>query len=106
MGEVNITALDENEVSGYKKIGSRQAPRTKGAMQEYIDRLKLVREEGFKADDSCTVHGVIDELIVQMNDIYGVMEEADQMIDNLMHIIQTDIIDKEDELARTIRESE
>ncbi|MBO7424793.1 MAG: hypothetical protein J6U23_03890 [Clostridiales bacterium] len=105
MGEVNITALDENEVSRYQKISNGQGMHAKSSMQDYMDRLKLVREHGFKADDSCTVHGVIDELIVQMNDIYGVMEEADQMIDNLMHIIQTDIIDKEDELARSIRES-
>ena len=104
MNEINT--LDENEFSGYKELNMGQGHQMKDAMKSYISQLEIARNEGFGSRDTSTAHGVIDELIVQMSNVSEVMEEVDLMIDNLVHIIQADILDREEELANQLRESE
>ena len=104
MNEINT--LDENEFSDYRELNKGQGQQIKSAMTNYISGLKNARREGFGRRDTSTAHEVINELIVQMSSVSEVMDEVDLMIDNLVHIIQADILDREEELANQLREAE
>ncbi len=97
----SITELDENEIRQYNELNSSggAGPKIHDALVAYNSRLNRVSGEGFNDDDTSTAHAVIDELFTQMSTVANMIDDVDSMIDNLIHIISTCILDKEDEIA-------
>ena len=101
-----ITQLDENEIASYTCLNAPGGigPKLQFAMDSYTGRLGRVAGEGFYEDDTSNAHAVMNELVTQMRIISNTMDDVDSLIDNLIYVIKTGIIDKENETAETVTE--
>ena len=101
-----ITELDEKEIASYTNLNAPGGigPKLQFAMDSYTGRLGRVAGEGFYEDDTSNAHAVMNELVTQMRIISNTMDDVDSLIDNLIYVIKTGIIDKENETAETVTE--
>ena len=101
-----IERLDENEIRRFKMLSSAggMGSKAKEAMRDYDSRMISLHCNDFGTDDTSAAKATITELNKQMRAIGDVMSDVDFMLDNLIHIMQTAILDKEDSLARSITE--
>ena len=101
-----IERLEENEIRNFKMLSSADGMgyKAKEAMRAYDSRLVSFHCNDFGAKDTSTAKKAISELNKQMRAIGDVMSDVDFMLDNLIHIMQTAMLDKEDSLAQTIAE--
>ena len=100
----DITALEESEIREYTELtsGSGQGARLNRSIDTYQNRLNIIKHQCFRPNDTSTVHGVIDELIEQMDSVSEIMNDANMMLDDIFHIINTCILDEEDKKAEEV----
>ena len=97
-----ITGLDLNEIANYSKVSEGKGILAHDALETYCDRLVGITTYGFNLDDASTAGEVVKELQIQVRSILDAIDDVDDMIDDLINTIQTDIIDKENDLSATI----
>lgn len=102
------TAIDVYELRRMDKLNSKcgTGKKVEKAMDEYRDFMACTVRDCFGPADESTTHGVVDELYYQMESISSLAEEVNLLIDNMLETLQTCIIDRENSLVETIRESE
>lgn len=97
-----ITGLDVNEIENFTKVSESKGVLVHDALETYCNRLVGITNYGFNLDDASTAGEVVEELQIQVRAILDAIDDVDDMIDDLISRIQTDIIDKEDDLSSTI----
>ncbi len=100
----DITKLDESEITGFSKMHSYGGvgSNAKEAVKAYSSGLEAICADGFGADDESTTHEVIRALQAKMNAIANNMEDIDLMIDCLFEVIENEILEKEEQVAKTV----
>ncbi len=98
--------LDENEITSYENHKLNRngglGPKTQFALEQYTSRLDNLAGQGFGPNDTSTAHAVIDELREQMRKIAETTADIDTMIDDLVLMIETEILEKENKLAKDV----
>lgn len=104
MNEIN--QLNENEIRQYSKLHSEGGigEQVSNALRDYNARLIDIKCNDFYADDNSSTKATINELLTQMKAVEEAMNEVDLMIDNLLFVIQTGILDEEDRIAHSVSE--
>ena len=100
----DITAIDPIEMRAYSKMSTdgHVGVQARSALDTYTTRLGNISGIGFNSNDTSTAHAVIDALNAEISTLSESMEMVDSMMDALIESIITDILDKEDELSKTI----
>ena len=100
----DITKLNPVELRSYSKISEDGGvgSQARNALDAYTVRLGNISGVGFNSNDTSTAHGVIDALNTEITTLSDSREMVDTMIDTLIEMITTDILDKEDQLSQTI----
>lgn len=102
------TAIDVYELRRIGKLTSNYGigNKVEKAMDEYENLMLRTSNECFGPADESTTHGVVDELHNEMIHISYLVGEVNMLIDNMLETLQTCIIDRENSLVETIRESD
>lgn len=94
-----ITKLEVSELAVRGRVSGSIGKGADSALSNYNEGLNQIVKSGFGTNDTSSVHEVIGELISSSNTILQAMDEVDFMLDCLLDMIWTDIIEKEDAMA-------
>lgn len=100
----DITKINPIEMRSYTKMSQdgHVGVQARSALDTYTTRLGNISSIGFNSKDTSTAHAVIDALNAEISTLSESMEMVDSMMDALIELIVTDILDKEEQLSSTI----
>lgn len=99
----NILSIDENEISGFKASNTGCVGlKAHNAAEAYKSSISSIIGSAFYRDDSSNFRSSVVTLREKMNEIGILIDDANLLLDELIDQINTDIIEKENTLSKTI----
>ena len=102
----DILNLDINQIQNLPNFSgdSGEGNKVNEALESYCNGLINVSNNGFYSDDTSTAHGVIDALEYQVASLSETMIFIHTIIDEVIGMINSDVIEKENSISETVLE--
>ena len=99
----NILSIDESEIGGFKANNTgKVGVKAHNSMEAYKNSMSHIYNTAFYSDDNSNFRSSINTLRTKMGQIEKIVDDVNLLLDELIDEINTEIIEKENDLAKKI----